>query len=259
MWMRDQSKPTPYNGIEFRSGLEARVAEQLDALGVVWRYEVDAHKAASWFAGSYEPAPPRVRYLPDFAVMEAPEYLQLPLWVEVKPASLLYAVRDHLGCPERFTDDFISDVDSRSIEGAGLEEIWKPKKLAEVYERDVLVVSEINRNRTLSILMKPGQVVLSRRHPAVNHRQVIADRARAEREAQWKAHWEARVAERERQRARELAQWVHHVQRSGRPARYGDQCLVCGIFQPAAEILIARDAYGGWRATCRSHISREAS
>lgn len=257
MWVRDEAKPTPYGGVEFRSALEARVAEQFDVLGVDWRYEVKPHEAVSWFSGSYEPDPPPVTgYLPDFTVMDAPEDLQLPLWVEVKPAELLYAVRDHLGCPERFDSDFVSDINATQIHEANLTEIWKPKRLAEFYERDVLVVYQINRNRTLSILMQPDRVVLSRRHPAVNYRQVVADREKAEREARWRAQREAEDATRKREHAQLVAEWVHHVRQNGRPARYDGRCLLCGTAQPATAILIAQSSDGAWRALCRSHIQQ---
>ncbi len=40
MWTRNDTRPTRYRGILFRSGLEAKVAAELDDLGVSeWQYE----------------------------------------------------------------------------------------------------------------------------------------------------------------------------------------------------------------------------
>lgn len=259
MWVRDASKPTRYGDITFRSALEAKVAEQLDALCVKWHYELESHKAVAWFAGSYQPDPkPVPGYLPDFTIEDASEDLELPLWVEVKPAELLYAVRDHLGCPERFDNDVEHPISGAELYRANLTEIWKPKRLAEIYGRDVLVVHQINRNRTLSILMRTDGLVLSRRHPAVNFRQVVADADRVEREARRRAEQEAAAAEYQKKRAAQVAEWVEHVRENGRPARFAGRCLACGVTRVAAELLIARCSDGGWGALCASHLPQEA-
>lgn len=267
MWVRDEARPTPYKGQTFRSALEAKVAEQLDTLGVDWEYETKAHEAVAWFAPSYAPEPPVFTgYLPDFAIRDASEDLQLPLWVEVKPAGLLYAVRDHFGVSERFTDDVECRISAAELRAVGLDEIWKPKSLAEFYGRDVLVVYQVNATRSLSVLMRPDRLVLSRRHPAVNFRQVLAAAEKAEREAQWRAEmaereaqWrvqqEAETARRQAQNATLLATWLPHMRLNGRPAKWPGQCLMCGVRQQPAEILIAQDQAGAWRSLCRSHLT----
>jgi hypothetical protein len=61
--------PTNYDGILFRSRLEARWAVFFNALGIDWRYEPEGFELADG-----------TRYLPDFAVLNDNAY------VEIKPA-----------------------------------------------------------------------------------------------------------------------------------------------------------------------------
>lgn len=255
MWFRDEARPTPYRGQVFRSATEAKVAEQLDVLGADWHYEVKPQRALSWFTPSYAPDPPDFTgYLPDFTIVDAPQELDLPFWVEVKPAELLYAVRDHLGCPERFTTDFHSPTTAAQLQAAQLTEIWKPKRLAEFYQRPVLVVHQINRNRTLSVWMDPDGITLSRRHPAVNFRQVTADAKRAEEDAARQARWAAEAVEHQRRQAERAAEFVGYFRTHGRPAQFAGRCLVCGAYRPADELRIARGR-DGWRSLCVAHLS----
>lgn len=62
-----EARPTLYRGVQMRSRLEARVAEWMDAGGIVWQYEPRVYKVGA------------VEYLPDFQVGER-------TFVEVKPA-----------------------------------------------------------------------------------------------------------------------------------------------------------------------------
>ena len=55
MWTRHEARPTTYEGTEFRSALEAAVAQEFDRLGVTWAYE--------------EPVE-GIRYLPDFTILD---------------------------------------------------------------------------------------------------------------------------------------------------------------------------------------------
>lgn len=239
MWHRDDAKPTKYGDTLFRSALEAKVAQQLDKLGVNWAYE--------------QPVDGTTGYLPDFTITEAPEHLHLPRWVEVKPAELLYAVRDHLGHPERFEGTQTSTLDSTGMRDAQLTEVWKPKRLAEITGKAVLVVSAINRNRTLSILLLSDRIELSRAHPAVNHRQVLLDRERDEREAQWRAEADQRQAARDAEHRQWQQQVVAYVRTNGRAARFDGWCQICRQQRQAAALLIFQDTEGRWAAICRLH------
>ena len=253
IWVREKARPTRYAGILFRSALEAKVAEELDTLSVKWAYELDLHKALIW--------PEELPYLPDFTIRAPlPEGLDLPTWIEVKPPDLLFALRDHVGQPERFNGTYREDITAQDMREAGLEEIWKPKRLAELSSYTVLVVYQINRNRSLSILMTADYIELSKTHPLVNHKQVILDQQRAEREARWQAEaaqrqaeYEQQRAEYEQQRALELAKAIEYARDYGRPARYDGWCL-CGRQQPP-EALVVFQADGRWVAICRAHLS----
>lgn len=240
MWHRNQAKAVMYNGITFRSALEAKVAEELDALGVWWEYE--------------RRTPFTERYLPDFTIIEASPELALPQWVEVKPPELLYAVRDHLNVPEHFDVDQWRWCKARDLAAAQLTEIPKPKRLAEVAGEAVLVVSAMNRNRTLSLTMQGDGIVFSKSHPAVNWKQVLhARRREAEQEA-----WRQRNEEWLHQRAQDAAErrrgnlaWARSV--SSRPAKFEGICIVCLTQRSADDLRIGNHA-GRWLAFCSVHL-----
>ena len=56
-----QAKKTFYNGVEFKSNLEARVAERFDELGIEWQYEPRCFRDKNFAGGQYTPD----FYLPD--------------------------------------------------------------------------------------------------------------------------------------------------------------------------------------------------
>lgn len=58
--------PTTYNGIEFRSKLEAKYAEHLDGAGIRYVYEVEGYKL-----------PPDTWYLPDFFLPDLNWFLEV--------------------------------------------------------------------------------------------------------------------------------------------------------------------------------------
>lgn len=255
MWHRDEAKPTQYHGILFRSASEARVAEQLDTLGVQWKYEVPAHEALTWMQAPHaNPPEPIDWYLPDFTILDAPEYLELPLWVEVKPAELLYALRDHVGCSERFEGIHRADISARTMHDAQLTEIWKPALLAERTQRDVLVVSAINRNRTLSLLMRGEWIELTRSHPAVNHRQLLAEQEREERWQRQQQEWERQRVERQAETNKQATQIIEYAKLHGRAARFNGWCQLCHVNQAASALVIFRSADDRWVAICRIHL-----
>jgi len=68
-----KSLPTYYNGIKFRSRLEARWAIFFDELGFSWEYEPEGFKLENG-----------VRYLPDFLIKNFKGRFNGDLWIEVK-------------------------------------------------------------------------------------------------------------------------------------------------------------------------------
>jgi hypothetical protein len=252
MWSRDEARPTVYRGTLFRSAIEAKVAEELDRLigPECWWYEVPVRATLASRGLADDQVPP---YLPDFTIGDVPEDLDLPLWIEVKPASLLYSLRDHIGCEERFDGIRRSHLTADDLQDARLDELWKPKRLAETTKEAVLVVSALNRNRTLSVLLAPDVIELSRSHPAVCHRQVLIDRDRAEREAEWRAEAERRTADREAERLTWWRSVVEYAQANARPARLDDWCRLCDQRRSADSLVIYRHD-NRWVAVCRTHL-----
>ena len=72
-----------WKGRDYVSELERSVARELDEAGVLFVYEqqVVLNDGTS------------PKYLPDFTIIEAPQALRLPEYVEVKPQSFLYVYR----------------------------------------------------------------------------------------------------------------------------------------------------------------------
>lgn len=251
MWLRHPEKPTRYNGVLFRSGLEAQIASALDTLGVIWQYELPAHEGLCLVQRAGDPTPPLVDwYLPDFTVLDADASLQLPLWVEAKPAEALYAIRDMAGIPEYFMGNQYLSWDATTLHQRGCLELWKPKRCAEVLHESVLVVSALYRVRTLSILMGMESLALSRQHPAVNYRAVLNEEARQEREAKWRQAEAERQQTYHRQQQQRIQNIISVAQRHGRPARYDGWCCLCSRQTAADELQIFRTQYNRWAGVC---------
>lgn len=256
-WTRGPARPATYKGIRFRSGLEADVARALDQFSVTWEYELPAHEAMLRLRPMYAAsAAPPVRYLPDFTIVEAPDDLALPMFVEVKPAELLYALRDRAGCPERFEGTRQAQIDANTLHSEGFDEVWKPKALAELYQVDVLITARLNATSSVSVLATPTGLEFSKSHPAVNRRGVLARQERdrrwaemAELQAVWRAQREAESVERA---TRFMAAALTTPRRN---ARLGGLCGYCQTQQPAAALDIFRPAGSAyWEAICRSHL-----
>lgn len=239
MWNRDDTQPTTYNDVRFRSGLEARVAEVLDDFGVLWLYE--------------EPSGYPVSYLPDFTIIQATTDLELPQWVEVKPADMLYALRDRAGLPERFEEPFRLSLTSANLLDSGFQEAAKPKALAEASGQSVLVVSALNRHRTIAALVAPDHVILTRSHPAVCWRQVLKDADRERERQQWVAEAERRRVEREVEDAGRRMAIVDHARTNGRPARFDGACWICHEVKAAVDLVVFHNGER-WGGACRDHL-----
>lgn len=245
MWSREDARPVTWKGIQFRSMIEAKVAKELDGLGVRWEYEAPV-QGVNW-------------YLPDFTIIDAPEELQLPRWVEVKPGDLIYNLRDYVGCPERAPEGdhdgytHTSAITAKQVHDIPIEEIWKPKRLAEWTGEPLLVVSAINRDRTIGAVMHPDHVELGWSHPAVNWRRIVKQR---EAEARWEAQrreWEKLQAQREAEAAELRAELVRLARLRGRSSRYDGWCKICQTENPAQNLMAFRYE-DRWITVCRSHV-----
>lgn len=252
----------------FRSKLEQDIADELDAIGIVWEYEQPV----------ILPDGTSPRYLPDFQIVCAhPESgvdcgLDLPAWIEGKPQEFIYDLRDSLGITRRYGDRFqgtvVAEVTADDIRGRHIEELWKPKKLAEATGQVVLVVGGVGGINRLTCEMRPEGVAFQRDNWIANHRGYEQRRERAEREARYEADrrvWqeqhaerEARQAEAEAERQQERARQMKVIL-SHKPAgfnRFAGSCVGCGGHVPEQRgNLRSVPLVGGgsrWLVTCTS-------
>jgi len=241
----------------YRSDLERRVAEEMTALGVTWRYEVPVRL----------PGVLDLRYLPDFVIDEAKPDLLLPAWVECKPMQMLYTLRDVLGVTRRVGEYFKDDVSvegltSTDLHDRDLGELAKPKRLAELSGLDVLLVGAVQGTNSLSALLTPTGCVLSRQHPLVNQRGLQRQAERDEKHARWERESRERMAAYETERAAKarsesagraevVASWVANL--AGATPRFASSCYGCG--STGIDGYIYRVAYmngtEGWQRVCR--------
>lgn len=221
------------NGVNFRSRLETEVAAELDTHNIHWAYEQpvilpDGHSP---------------RYLPDFTIDPLPfdSPFDLPHWVEAKPQQFLYDLRDTLGVTRRAGDKFsgevaVRNVDHKRLQGAHIEELWKPKYLAELTDEAVLLVGGVGGTSRLSVEMRKDEIVFRRDHPFVNwpgHQRTLE---RAEQRAESKARqaeWAATRAKAETDALAERQQRQHDLVAAARATtssgttRYPAHCLNC--------------------------------
>jgi hypothetical protein len=241
------SSPQQYRGYTLRSIAELRVAQALDEHGVEWEYEQPV----------MHPTKGRpVHYLPDFHILKAPAELGLCEWVEVKPDSLLHQLRDMHGVDELLRDSDPARVrtTAEEMKAAGVEELWKPKALAEITEQRVLVVGTVNANRRLSVTMYPSTIVFTKRNPFVNWRGHVQRLEQEAQRAAWQAEYRRREAERAAASARadaeraqrlvRIGRWVEY--RDPRTARYAGRCICCGVQFAAEDLHLYPNDEGQW-------------
>jgi hypothetical protein len=233
----DLNESHRYDG--FRSRLESEVAAELDRLNIHHAYE------QPWIRESdgYQPK----TYLPDFTIepSEAAEALWLPRWVEVKPQKFLYQLFETFNLARRYGDRFeqpfsITNIDHVEMRKRHIEELWKPKYLAELTGENVLIVGGVNKTKTLSVEMAPDQIIFSRTHPFVNQEGVRQEERRRQREEEWEAEriarermWRADQERRQREEDRRNRTALEQVRKvitgpsMGTP-RFASPCMGCG-------------------------------
>jgi len=240
----------------FRSKLEADVAAELDRHGVEYSYEqpVDLPNGV------------RPRYLPDFTIHHADDDLEIPKWIEAKPIDFLYSLRDDLGVTRRAGERFsgtveVEGVTHETIKGRQIEEMWKPKLLAELTRESVLVVGGVGGQSKLSVTMHPEGVSFSREQPFVNWAGVIRSRERAENQARYaaeRAEWQRLhdVQVQEIQRAATLTvQTILEHPSHGAP-RFASSCAGCRSMTDTGSLHRVND---GWKVVCAACRQRAAT
>lgn len=190
----------------------------------------------------------------------------LPRWVECKPQDFLYSLRDLLGVTRKHGDRFAGEIVCEGVASDDLrsmlvEELWKPKRLAEITGDSVLVVGTVGGVSSLSIEMGPASIKFSRQHPFVNW---VGIQKAKERERK-RLEWEAEAAERQRlfeedqkrQRqamARELEATLAF--RHLGPTKWNKTCFGCGSFVQAGQGSLRKvqftDGSHEWRVLCSS-------
>jgi hypothetical protein len=240
------AKPGDYRGIQMRSGLELAVAQVLDDWGVQWAYEAPA---------------PINGYLPDFTIVQAHPQYGLTRWVEVKPAQLLYDTRDRFGLREDLAGEPITlDATVDDLHARHIPELHKPQRLAAATGEDVLVVSALNRNRTLSITCHGDSLSFTKWHPGVNWKTVVreqeqeAERFRRQVEyANWQSRREHEEAERAATRAYAVRKLVNEF-KPVMPGRFPSVCLNCLRSKDGEQVALYRPE-DRWLAVCLSCVA----
>lgn len=249
----------------FRSQLEVSVARELDERGVSWEYERPVR-----LENGLSP-----RYLPDFTINAANASLKLSKWVECKPQNFLYALRDLLGVTRTHGDRFSGEVvceniSSEHLKSLFVEELWKPKRLAELTGESVLVVGTVGAISSLSIEMRKTAICFSRCHPFVNWLGIEKAKERerrrqqneieaAERRRQWEIEQQQRQRMYEEMRQRSLieALSVGHLGAT----KYRQRCCGCGEWvMPGSGSLRKVQFTNGaheWRVICSTCLHQD--
>ena len=214
----------PYGEHVMRSKLEVNMAMTLTEFGVAWDYE--------------RPTGQDLHYLPDFTILNTPNHLGLGTggaeWVEVKPQEMLYALRDHCKVEELFPigEQRVVDITAFDLGQAGVEELWKPKRLAELTGRQVLMCATANRSHTLSVIATETSLVFDRNHPFVCAKGHARRVERARQRQAWREQYERERAQRDAvdaARAADRLKALRHIATEWREskARYAGRCEAC--------------------------------
>jgi hypothetical protein len=246
MWTRDATKAVVEDGHKYDSTLEYNVKVGLERMDLVMGRDFGHHHRVQGVK----------YYEPDFTIYRAPEEFEFPAYIEVKPADALYELRDHFGLPERFTtvEEFWM---TEAMLNEVVDELWKPKRLAEQTGCEVLVTSKVNGNSTLSAILGPETVTLNRLHPGVNwpgHK----DRVKRQLDD---IYWANKNAERVAQQRAEEAQRIRHLREFFAAvglvdALYPGTCWECDQWREPVDLYRAarKTDDGRWALTCREHV-----
>jgi hypothetical protein len=230
------------------------VAQELDEHKVNWDYERPV----------VLPSGPKLRYLPDFTINSADEALKLPRWVEAKPQQFLYDLRDVLGVTRRHGERFSGEIQHENVTAKDLQnllvqELWKPKRLAELAGESVLVVGTVGGTSSLSIEMCADSIRFSRNHPFVNwlslqktkerqRKQLQYEAEAAERQRLWKQQQELNRQAMKRQ-VHETLQFKHLGS-----TKWSKGCFGCNVFVQAGTGSLRKveftDGSNEWRVLC---------
>jgi len=232
-------------GPAFRSRLEQDIADEMDALDIAWQYERPV----------VLPDGKSLRYLPDFLIGEHNEWQHdgpLPQWIEGKPQQFIYDLRDSLGVTRRYGDRFsgtisIPDVTSDQLRERHIDELWKPKKLAEITGQTVLVIGGVGGTSRLSCEMHPDAITFSRDNWIVNHKGLELRRERDRRHEESQriaAEWTTRRDE--QQRALDGQRAIAESQRQ--QARTSDLRLIL------AHPVTGHNRHAGRCPGCEAHV-----
>jgi len=238
----------------FRSHLEVLVAQELDEHGVNWEYERPV----------VLPSGPQVRYLPDFTINSADHALELPRWVEAKPQQFLYDLRDALGVTRRHGERFSGEVrhdnvTSRDLQNLLVQELWKPKRLAELTGQSVLVLGTVGGTSCLSIEMCADSIRFSRQHPFVNWLGIQKAKERELKRLQWGAEaaerqrvWQEQQEQNRQATARQISQTLLFKHLG--PTKWNRGCFGCDAFVQAGTGSLRKvqftDNSHEWRVLC---------
>lgn len=240
----DHVTPCVNPGPKFRSRLEQDIADELDAMGLDWQYEQPV----------VLPDGTSPRYLPDFLIVGIAEDVRfdpdrpVPRWIEGKPQQFIYDLRDSLGVTRQYGDRFAGRIDvpisSDEIKGRHIEELWKPKRLAELTGQTVLVIGGVGGINRLTVEMHAHGVIFDRSNWIANYKghQQRLERAEArwrreQEAAEWRAYHERQQAERAARAAEQEAERRMERERQLKvilsfPAaganRYPGACVGCG-------------------------------
>jgi hypothetical protein len=226
----------PHAPGQFRSQLEVLVASELTARGVDWSYEVPV----IFSDGRQCP------YLPDFLINKASPDLELPKWVECKPQQFLYDLRDTLELTRRYGDKFSAPIelegcDAQELKNREVQELWKPKRLAEITGESVLVIGGVGRVSTLTIQMNAKSIIFSRTNSFVNWKALQQAKERELRDAEYRilaakrqAEYEAAAEARKQNEIKQRAILLTHVYKAYPRGsnKYVSECCDCGATVP---------------------------
>jgi len=114
-----KSLPTKYNGVTFRSFLEARWAVFFDALSITWEYELQAFDLGE--LGGYLPD----FRLPEWQYNKAREVM--PLWIEIKPPTFKRIAFEKVQALSDLTGDVGALCAGQPSPAPGIYTVWEAR------------------------------------------------------------------------------------------------------------------------------------